>query len=177
MKLTAFNLFLTYLKVGALTIGGGYAMIPVFEKELVEKKGWMEADAFYRMISITQAIPGMIALNSALYAGYQLKGVKGAVVSGIGVILPAFLMMLMIAGIWTQISDIPPLLVAFFEGVRVVVVGLILYAAFKLYRSSQNRYRLVIMALGFGLVFALNIHPFYLIIVLGLMSLVFGKEG
>lgn len=176
MKLTLLNLFLTYLKVGAFTIGGGYAMIPVVEKEVVEKKGWMEHSSFYQMISVAQAIPGMIALNSAIYVGYRLKGIKGALVSGVGVILPAFLMMLVIAGIWTQLGDIPPLLVSFFEGVRVVVVGLIFYAAVKLYLSSENRYRLLIMALGFGLIFMANVHPVYLIIILGLMSFIFAKK-
>lgn len=176
MKLTLLNLFLTYLKVGAFTIGGGYAMIPVVEKEIVERKGWMDSPSFYQMISVAQAVPGMIALNSAIYVGYRLKGIKGAVVSGIGVILPAFLMMLVIAGIWTQLGDIPPLLVSFFEGVRVVVVGLIFYAAVKLYLSSENRYRLLIMALGFGLIFIANVHPVYLIITLGLMSFIFAKK-
>ena len=176
MKLTLLNLFLTYLKIGTFTIGGGYAMIPVVEKEVVGKKGWMDSASFYQMISVAQAIPGMIALNAAIYVGFKLKGIKGAIVSGIGVILPAFFIMLVIAGIWTQISDIPPLLVSFFEGVRVVVVGLIFYAAYKLYLSSENRYRLLITALGFGLVFIADVHPVYLIITLGLMSFIFAKK-
>jgi len=176
MKLTLLNLFLTYLKIGTFTIGGGYAMIPVVEKEVVGKKGWMDSASFYQMISVAQAIPGMIALNAAIYVGFKLKGIKGAIVSGIGVILPAFFIMLVIAGIWTQISDIPPLLVSFFEGVRVVVVGLIFYAAYKLYLSSENRYRLLISALGFGLVYIADVHPVYLIITLGLMSFIFAKK-
>lgn len=151
-------------------------MIPVVEKEIVENKGWLTSASFYQMISVAQAIPGMIALNSAIYVGYTLKGIKGAIVSGVGVILPAFLMMLVIVSIWTQIGDIPPLLVAFFEGVRVVVVGLIMYAAYKLYLSSPNRYRLLIMGLGFGLIFILNVHPIYLIFTLGLMSFIFAKK-
>jgi chromate transporter len=176
MKLTLLNLFLTYLKIGTFTIGGGYAMIPVVEKEVVGKKGWMDSASFYQMISVAQAIPGMIALNAAIYVGFKLRGIKGAIVSGIGVILPAFFIMLVIAGIWTQISDIPPLLVSFFEGVRVVVVGLIFYAAYKLYLSSENRYRLLISALGFGLVYIADVHPLYLIITLGLMSFIFAKK-
>jgi chromate transporter len=176
MKLSLRNLFLTYFKIGAFTIGGGYAMIPVVEKELVENKAWLDSASFYRMISVAQALPGMIALNSAIYVGYRLKGIKGALVSGIGVILPAFLMMLVIAGIWTQIEALPPLLIAFFEGVRVVVVGLIFYAAYKLYLSSTNRYRLLIMILGFGLIMLTALHPFYLILVLALMSLVFAPQ-
>jgi chromate transporter len=176
MKLSLKNLFLTYLKIGAFTLGGGYAMIPVVEKELVDKKGWLEPTSFYHMISVAQAIPGMIALNSAIYVGYRLKGIKGAIVSGIGVILPAFLMMMVIAGVWTQLGEIPPLLESFFEGVRVVVVGLILYAAFKLYLTSKNPQRLLIMGLAFGLVFFLDIHPFYLIVTLALMSIVFAPK-
>jgi chromate transporter len=177
MNVSLKNLFLTYLKIGAFTLGGGYAMIPVVEKEIVDKKGWLEPTSFYHMISVAQAIPGMIALNSAIYVGYRLKGIKGAIVSGIGVILPAFLMMLVIAGIWTQLGDIPPLLAAFFEGVRVVVVGLILYAGYKLFLSSNNPQRLLIMALAFGLVLYLDIHPFYLIATIVLMSIIFAPKG
>lgn len=177
MKLTTFNLFKTFLKVGGLTIGGGYAMIPVIEKELVEKKQWVQNDAFYRMISIAQSIPGIIALNSAIYLGYQLKGVKGAFFSALGVIMPAFFMILIIATLYIQQSLWPPYLDDFFEGIRLSVVALITISGYKLYLNTSNPYKLIIGVFVFGVIILTTLHPFILILGVGMISFIASNRG
>lgn len=152
-------------------------MIPVIERELVDKKEWVKPTDFYHMISIAQAIPGIIAINSAIYLGYKLKGVKGACVSALGVILPSFLIILMVAFTYIQIGVFPAWLMAFFEGVRVAVVGLILVAGYKLYQNTDNPYKIVIAGLAFALITFTTVHPFFLIIGVGVLTLVFTKKA
>lgn len=164
------DLFFTFLKIGGLTIGGGYAMIPVIERELVDKKQWVEPTHFFHLISLAQAVPGIIALNSAVYLGFKLKGIKGAIVSGLGVIIPSFFIMLAVAFTYVQVGAFPAWLERFFVGVRVAVIALILVAALKLYMNTRNPYKLIITATIFAVMVLTNIHPFLLISVVILLT-------
>jgi len=163
MKPTIKELFTTFFKVGAFTIGGGYAMIPVIEAELVNKQGWMSRDEFFDAVSIAQAIPGIIAVHMAMYMGFKLGGVKGAMVSMLGVILPSFVIMLGIASLFLQFGDINPLVLSAFRGVRISVVALITYSGYRLFRSSTNRYRIALSVAIFSIVYLTNINPFIVI--------------
>ena len=89
------ELFLTMLKIGTFTFGGGYSMIAFLESELVEKKKWIEKDDFLNMIAIAESTPGPIAINSATYIGYKMSGVIGSIICTLGVVLPAFIIMLL----------------------------------------------------------------------------------
>jgi chromate transporter len=163
MKPTTKQLFTTFFKVGLFTIGGGYAMIPVIEAELVNKQHWLTTDEFYDAVSVAQAIPGIIAVHMAMYMGYKLGGVKGAAISMLGVILPSFVMILGIASLFMQLDNISPIVTSAFRGIRVSVVALIVYAGYKLFLSSGNSWKLAVGILIFSLVYFLSVNPFYVI--------------
>jgi len=177
MKLTYWSLFKTFFKIGALTIGGGYAMIPIIERELVMRKEWVEKDSFFHMISIAQSIPGIIALNSAIYLGHQLKGIKGAIVSALGVIIPAFFMILVIATFYVQSGTWPLFLEKFFIGIRLAVIALIIVSGIKLYFNTQNPFKLVIGVAALLIIYFTTFHPFVLILVIALASMIPFKVG
>lgn len=177
MKPTLKKLFLTFFKVGAFTIGGGYAMIPVIEAELVNKQHWLTTDEFYDAVSVAQAIPGIIAVHMAMYMGFKLGGAKGAAISMLGVILPSFLMILGIASLFMQLDSINPMVASAFAGVRVSVVALIVYAGYKLFLSSTNRWKAAIAIAIFALVFLTSINPFFVIIAVVIFALALPKGG
>ena len=92
-----FEAFKIFFKIGAFTIGGGYAMVPLIEDEIVTKRKWIEQDDFLDLLAIAQSAPGILAVNIAIFVGYRLRGVKGSLVTSLGSILPSFLMILAIA--------------------------------------------------------------------------------
>ena len=139
-------------------------MIPVIEAELVNKQHWLTTDEFYDAVSVAQAIPGIIAVHMAMYMGFKLGGVKGAAVSMLGVILPSFIMILGIASLFLQVESINPLVTSAFRGIRVSVVALIVYAAYKLFISSANRWKVVVSVGIFSLVYFTTINPFVVIV-------------
>lgn len=98
------DLFITFLKIGAFTIGGGLAMLPVIEKEIVDKKHYLDNEEIVDAFAVSQSLPGVIAINSAIYVGYRIAGFVGAVVTAIGVILPSFITILVIAILFPAVS-------------------------------------------------------------------------
>ena len=135
MKSRRLSLFLTFLKIGAFTFGGGYAMIALLEHELIEKKGWIGHDEFLDMAAIAESTPGPVAVNAATYVGYQRKGVWGGCVATLGVVLPSLGIISLLAGILLRIDTLP-LVVNAFAGVRVAVAALVVAAIFQLYRQG-----------------------------------------
>ena len=102
-----FEAFKIFFKIGAFTIGGGYAMVPLIEDEVVNKKKWIEQDDFLDLLAIAQSAPGILAVNIAIFVGYRLRGVKGSLVTSLGSILPSFLMILAIALFFATYKDNP----------------------------------------------------------------------
>lgn len=98
------DLFITFFKIGAFTIGGGLAMIPLIENEIVTKKGYIDKEEIVDAFAVSQSLPGVIAINSAIYVGYRVKGLIGAVCTTIGIILPSFISILIIALLFSNIS-------------------------------------------------------------------------
>ena len=92
-----FAAFLSFFKIGTFTIGGGYAMIPLIEKEVVEVKRWLTKEDFLDIIALSQSLPGILAINVAIFVGYRLKGTRGSLVTALGTALPSFLIILLIA--------------------------------------------------------------------------------
>lgn len=131
-----FLLFAAFFKVGLFTFGGGYAMIPIIKKELVDRRHWLDEEHFFDSISITQAVPGAVAVNLAVFYGYNISGVKGAVVSMVGVVLPSFITILFIVIGLQRLGELQ-VLEKFFMGVRPAVVSLILYAAWQITRRTD----------------------------------------
>ena len=118
------ELFLVFFKIGAFTFGGGYAMIPLIRNEVVKKKRWLNDNEFMDMLAIAQSIPGPIALNTALFVGNKRLGFKGSLFSAAGIILPSFIIILLIAILFSQFSD-NPIVERIFKGIRPAVVALI----------------------------------------------------
>ena len=173
------ELFLVFFKIGAFTFGGGYAMIPLIRNEVVSKKGWMEDEEFMDMLAIAQSMPGPIALNTALFVGNKRLGFKGSLFTGAGVILPSFIVILLIAMVFTQFKD-NPVVERIFKGIRPAVVALIVAPLLSLGKSAGVRWKNlwipVVVALA---VWQLNVSPMYIVlgaIILGLSHFVYLRK-
>ena len=118
------DIFWSFLKIGAFTFGGGYAMIPLIEAEMIQKRGWLSREEFINQLTIAQSIPGPIALNTAVFVGYKTRGVKGALAALVGVVIPSFFIILLIATCFTDFKD-NHIVAAAFKGMRPAVVALI----------------------------------------------------
>lgn len=125
------QLFWTYLKIGTFTIGGGYAMLPLIEREVVDKHQWIDTKEFVNMIALAQAAPGLIAVNSAIFIGWKIYGWKGIVATVLGAVLPSFIIILLVAMLFKEIQH-NPTVEAIFKGVRPAVVALIAAAVIRM---------------------------------------------
>ena len=123
------ELFLTFLKIGAFTIGGGYAMIPLIQEEVIGH-GWMELPEIIDFIAVSESTPGPIAINMATFIGSQTAGILGAVVATAGIVLPSFLIILLIAKLFSSFSE-NKVVKAVMSGIRPVVIGLIAASLFS----------------------------------------------
>jgi len=164
------RLFLIYLKIGAFTFGGGFAMIPLIEREVVDNNKWMEADEFTDSLALCQSVPGAIAVNNAVFIGYRINGIPGALSAGLGVILPSFLIITAVASVFAQIKNIS-MIDSIFNGIRAAVVALILTAGLRL--LSVTIFNLLVIGLTFIGIAVLGINPIFVIIgaiTLGIMK-------
>ncbi len=153
------DLFLTFFKIGAFTFGGGYAMLPLIQKEVVEVKKWLSDEEFGDVLAVTQSSPGALAVNASCFIGYHRAGFPGAIVAVLGTILPSFLIILIIATFFTQFSSVPAVQ-RMFNGIRPAVVALIAYAVVKLGRKILvNRFAFLIAAAVLLLNLLLGVSP------------------
>ncbi len=129
-----FQLLWTYLKIGTFTLGGGYAMLPLIEKEVVDRRQWLDGKEFLNMMALAQAAPGLIAINSAIFLGHRLYGWKGVIACVLGAALPSIVIILLIAMFFTNIRE-NATVEAVFRGIRPAVVGLIVAAVIRLVRK------------------------------------------
>ncbi|MDD3107560.1 MAG: chromate transporter [Bacilli bacterium] len=166
------NLFFTFLKIGAFTFGGGYAMIPLIHHELVEKKKWISDDEMVNMIAIAESTPGVIAVNSATFVGYKINKFWGSFFSTLGVVLPSFVVITLIALFFENFLAIP--IVSFaFKGIRAGVVVLILSACLKLYKKSPKTV-LAYFLMAFALLISLFVDFRYLSFALIVFGMIVG---
>lgn len=131
------QLFLTFFKIGLFTFGGGYAMIPLIQKETVETKKWISDDDILEIIAIAESTPGPIAINSATFVGYRVRGFWGAFCATFGVVLPSFLIILAIAFVLREFSSIKAVQYAFW-GIRAGVLALVFKALVTMYKKSKK---------------------------------------
>ena len=129
------DLFLTFARIGGCTFGGGYAMLPILQREIVEKKGWASEEELADYFAIGQCTPGVIAVNTATFVGQKQKGVPGGIVATLGVVFPSLVIILVIAAFLQNFADIPAVVHAF-NGVRACVCALILSSVLKLRRTT-----------------------------------------
>lgn len=159
-----FKLFLVFFKIGAFTFGGGYAMLPIIEREVVKNKKWVEPEEFVDVLAICQSAPGAIAVNSAVFIGYKTGGVLGSLAALLGTALPSFLIILIIAMFFLSFND-NPYVQAAFKGIRPAVFSLILAAVIKLGKSAKiNLKNIYIPIIVFVLVVVLKFHPISIVV-------------
>ena len=134
MKLL-WQLFLAFARVGVMTFGGGYAMIPILEREIVDRHGWATEEELMDYYAVGQCTPGVIAVNTATFIGYKTAGTLGGIVATLGVIFPSVVIITVIAGILTSFAEVPVVKSAF-AGIRVCVCVLIFNAVLKLWKKA-----------------------------------------
>ena len=172
------TLFLTFLKIGAFTFGGGYAMIALLENEFVERKKWIEKDDFLNMVAIAESTPGPVAINSATYIGYKIAGLFGAAAATVAVCIPSFTVIFCISLFFDQFLSLTWVSRAF-RGIQVCVIYLISFAVagLKMLKSiKRNAFNTVILlsviaAMLACTVFAVSFSSVYYILICGTAGL------
>ena len=169
------ELFKTFFKIGAFTLGGGYAMIPLIERKVVDEKGWVSEKELLDLIAVAQSCPGIFAVNISIFIGLKRKGNKGAVVSAIGTCLPSFLCILAIALVFQQFRE-NAYVEHFFHGIRPAVVALIALPVFRMAKSARiSRYNVWIPIVAAFLIWMLGVSPIFVVLVAGVSGYVYGK--
>lgn len=159
------ELFFAFFKIGLFTIGGGYAMLPMLQKEVVEKYKWTTEDEIMNYYAIGQSTPGIIAINTATFIGFKKRGVIGAIVATLGMVTPSLIIIMSIARFFLMFSS-NILVQKAFMGIRVVVIVLILNAVFKMAKKSIVNWILAIIAmLAFLSIVMFSVSPIYVIII------------
>ena len=166
------TLFLTYLKIGAFTFGGGYAMIPLIQKEVTENHKWLSDEDILNIVAIAESTPGPIAINSATFVGYMTCGVVGSVLATLGVVLPAFIFIALISLLLQNIMDIQAVQYAFM-GIRAGVLALVIKALISMYKQCpKNLVAYIIAGLAFAVTLLTDISILYVIIACAVIGLV-----
>ena len=167
--------FKTFFKIGIFTLGGGYAMIPLIEEEVVNRHRWVSREEMLDLIAIAQSCPGVFAINIAIFIGYKLNKVRGAIATSLGTALPSFLIILIIAMFFHQFED-NKVVAAMFRGIRPAVVALIAVPTFNLGKRAQlNKFTIWIPIISALAIWLLGISPIWIIIVAGLAGYIYGR--
>ncbi len=140
-----FTIFASFFKIGLFTFGGGYAMIPLIEREVIDRRAWVERREFLDLLTLAQSVPGPIAVNTAVFVGYRMRGLRGAAAALGGTILPSFTIILLIALFFAGIRN-NPIVDAAFKGMRPAVVALIIGPVVSLARGMHRILYIVIAA-------------------------------
>ncbi len=164
MKNVYLQLFATFFKIGGFTFGGGWAMIPLIEREVVERHKWVSREEFIDELAVAQSLPGVLAVNMSVLIGNKLKGLKGSIAAAMGTILPSFTIILLIAIFFTHIYD-NPVVESVFRGIRPAVVALILVPVVTTARSARlNKYTFLIPIIVACAIYAGGLSPIVCII-------------
>lgn len=166
------QLFRAFFRVGLLTFGGGYAMLPILRREVVEDHGWCTDEELADYYAIGQCTPGVIAVNTATFIGYRLAGIPGGIFATASICLPSFIIILIIAAVLQNFAEYPVVINAF-AGIRVAVTALVLNAVLKLLKSSVvDRLTLCIFAAVLLLSVILSVSPVIFVLAAGLLGIV-----
>lgn len=158
------NLFWAFFRIGAFTFGGGYAMLPMIQKEVVQKYKWATDEEVLNYFAVGQCTPGVIAVNTATFIGYKLSKIKGAVVATLGVICPSIIIILTIAAFLQNFAEYEIIKNAF-SGIRVAVAVLVLNAVIKMWKSGiKDLTGFIIFAISFVISIIFGISPIYIVI-------------
>ncbi len=166
------DLFITFFKIGAFTFGGGYAMIPLVQKKIVDEKKWINDEDILEIVAIAESTPGSIAVNAATFAGYRIAGLTGATAATFGVVLPSFLTIILISCVLDKFESLKEVQYAF-RGIRAGVLALITESLYSMYRQCPgNKVSYIIMAGSFILSAFLNLNTIAVIFLCALCGLV-----
>ena len=169
-------LFWDFLKIGASTFGGGYAMIHLLERQFVARRKWLDRDEFLDMVAIAESTPGPVAVNSATYIGYKVDGLAGAISATCAVCIPSFVIIYLISLFFRQFMELKYVTYAF-HGIQACVVYLILSAAVKLWKSMEKNWFHVCILTAVSIVmlvcslWTVEISALYYIIVCGIIGI------
>jgi chromate transporter len=166
------ELYWTFFKIGCFTFGGGYAILPILERELISKKGWTTMDEVMDYYTIAQVTPGVIAINVSTFIGYKLKGIPGGIVSTLAFISPSCVIITLIAAFLSNFQDMP-LVQHAFGGIRVAVGALVLDTVIKMIRGFYRDFKAVLLfaaALGLSAVFSPS--PVFVVIGAGIAGFI-----
>lgn len=169
------DLFLTFAKIGSFTLGGGYAMVQTMEKEVVDKKHWLNHEEFMDTLVVAQSTPGLFAIDMASHIGYKLKGVKGGIVGALATAVPSIVAILLIAMFFQTFKE-NIYVEKIFMGVRPCVVALILVPCFTMAKKANiNRYNWWIPIVSAVLIVAFGVSPIWCILAAGVGGFIYGK--
>lgn len=157
------TMFLSFFKIGLFTFGGGYAMVPIIQREVIDRRQWIDRDEFIELLTLAQSAPGPIALNTSVFVGYKIRGYLGALIALLGVVVPAFTVILVVAIYFSQIRYNQYVNTAF-KGMRPAVVALIISPIISLSRG-MGLWRYVVAVAVALLVWWSGVSPIWLIIV------------
>lgn len=171
------ELYLTFFRIGAVTFGGGYAMLPILQREVVEKKNWATDEELVDYFAIGQCTPGIIAVNTATFIGRKIRGISGGVIATLGMVSPSVVIISVIAALINNFADIGWVQDAL-GGIRVCVCVFILNAVVKLYKSAvKDKVTLGLYLVLFGAAVFFSFSPVYSVLVAGVLGVVFTKLG
>ena len=171
-----FDLFRAFFTIGALTFGGGYAMLPMLEREIVSRHKWATSEELLNYFAIGQCTPGIIAVNTATFVGYKVKGIIGGIIATLGVVAPSILIITVIALVLQNFMDIVWVQHAF-AGIRVAVCALITISVVKLFKSNvKQHWHIALAVIAFVVVALLKLSPVYVVVACAVLSFIFGKK-
>lgn len=171
------ELFVAFARVGVMTFGGGYAMIPILEREIVTKRAWATNEELMDYYAVGQCTPGVIAVNTATFVGHSVAGVAGGIVATAGVVFPSLVIICIIAGILTNFADLPAVKSAF-AGIRVCVCVLIFNAVVKLWKGAvPDKAALVLCLAVFVLSVLFDVTPIVYVVICAAAGILLTKLG
>lgn len=170
-----FKLFWIFFKIGIGTIGGGYAMVPLIEHKLVKEYAWLSSEDFLDILAVSQTAPGVFAVNMSQHIGYKIGGLRASLLATLGVVLPSFIIILLLASIFRSFRDNQWVEYAF-RAIRPVVVALIAAPVFTMAKSAKISWSTVwIPIVCAGLIYLFDISPIYILVGAGLLGYLYGE--
>lgn len=170
------KMFWAFFRMGAMTFGGGYAMLPIMKEELIEKTGWITEEELLDYYAIGQCTPGIIAVNTATFVGNKLKGVRGGIVATAGMVMPSLIIIMVIASFLQNFAHIPQVQDAF-SGIRIVVVALILSTVIDLWKKGvKNAFGIAIVAFVVVVSFIPGFNSVYSVVLCAVAGILYSRK-
>ena len=164
-KISALTMFISFFYIGLVTIGGGLAMLPIMQEEFVDKRKFLTKSEIVDVFALAQSIPGVIAVNTSLLTGFKIAGIFGGIMAGIGVMMPSFIIILIIAPIFEKVQNLEYVNKAFL-GIKGAIAALILLSAYDMGKSVlKNKFTAILFILSFILVVFLNFNVIYTLLI------------